>query len=178
MNDKQKAYKLLSILLQYPEQIGDIKQIQKEVYLLQNIRIIELLQKYLNYFTGQSIDELNRDYINIFDFNVNTTMYLTYPEYSDSLERGEAMLNIKRELHNAGYDLLANELPDYLPLLLEFASVDQTNIADRILEQYCKALIKLGNELKNINSPYQYLIEATRSLGGELQQQDLKGGVL
>lgn len=165
-------------MLQYPEQIDDIKYIQSEVNLLKNDQVKELLQSFLNYYSNQNINELNSEYINTFDFNANTTMYLTYPEYSESLERGEALLNIKRELNNAGYRIKANELPDYLPLILEFASLDSTNIAERILIQYNSALEKLRNGLKDIDSPYLFLVDATISLIEELQQEDLKGGVL
>lgn len=178
MNDKQKTYKLLSILLQYPEQIDDIKLIQREVNLLQNDQVKGLLQSFLNYYSSQGIDQLNRDYIDTFDFNTNTTMYLTYPEFSDSLERGEALLSIKRELEHAGYKIKANELSDYLPLILEFASLDSTEAAERILIQYNSGLVKLGDELKNLNSSYQFLMEAIILLTEELQQEDLKGGIL
>lgn len=178
MNDKQRAYKLISILFQYPEQVGDIKSIQKEVNLLQNIQVKEVLKSFLNHYSCQSIDQLSRDYINLFDFNVNTTLNLTYPDYSDSIERGGAMLNIKRELHNAGYNIKVNELPDYLPLLLEFVSLDSTNAAERILTQYSNVILKLNNELKGVESPYQYLVEAIITLMEESQLEDLEGGVL
>lgn len=178
MNNKQQAYKLLSILLQYPEHIDDIKHIQREANSLQNDQIKELLQRFLNYYSSQGIDQLNRDYINIFDFNANTSMYLTYPDYSDSLERGKVLLDIKRELHNAGYKIKVNELPDYLPLILEFASLDSSNTAERILIQYNDALVKLNNGLKDLGSYYQLLIEAVITLTEELQQEDLKGGAL
>jgi len=178
MNDKQRAYKLLSILLQYPEQVGDIKPIQKEVYLLLNIQVKELLQSFLNHYSSQDNGQISSDYINLFDFNANTTLYLTYPEFSESLERGAALLNIKRELHSAGYNIKINELPDYLPLLLEFASLDLDNVADRLLTQYSNAIIKLNNELKAVDSPYHFLIEAIIVLIEESHQEDLKGGVL
>ena len=58
-----------------------------------------------------------------FDFDRRATLYLTYHTHGDRRQRGIELVRLKRRFAEAGLELEGGELPDYLPALLEFASL-------------------------------------------------------
>ena len=68
-----------------------------------------------------------------------------------------------------GFDIKSNELPDYLPLILEFTAVVNYEKGLEILDQYLPELEKIKEQLKEKQNPYFYLLEAlTAFLKNEL----------
>ncbi|MDG3086584.1 hypothetical protein P7F88_10845 [Vibrio hannami] len=59
-------------------------------------------------------------------------LYLTHGRFGENRERGLAFVKLKMEFAKAGFYIKNDELPDYLPLILEFAS-----IADKTLFKKC-----------------------------------------
>lgn len=66
------------------------------------------------------VTDLEARYVATFDFNEPTALYLTAHELGDSRRRGQALIELRRLLRAAGFEEATAELPDYLPLLLEF----------------------------------------------------------
>jgi len=66
------------------------------------------------------VTELEARYVATFDFNEPTALYLTAHELGDSRRRGQALIELRALLRAAGFEEATAELPDYLPLLLEF----------------------------------------------------------
>jgi nitrate reductase molybdenum cofactor assembly chaperone NarJ/NarW len=158
MEEHRKIFKIASILLQYPEQgwIGD-EQLFHEISSLSNESVRKLFMQFLDYLTTNEIETLCEIYVNTFDFSDKTTMYLTYHLFGDQKERGQAFLKLKEEFRNAGFDLLDEELPDYLPVVLEFASVAPEEHAKKMLLIHKTTIDKIAEELKLANNPY-YLV--------------------
>lgn len=76
-------------------------------------------------------------YVATFDFNEARALYLTAHELGDSRRRGQALLDLRTMLRGAGFEPPEGELPDHLPLLLEFVAaappdVDTTPIERRL----------------------------------------------
>ena len=63
-----------------------------------------------------------RHYVETFDLRRRCALYLTYYRYGDTRKRGMAMLTFKAAYRAAGLEPLDDELPDYLPLVLDFAA--------------------------------------------------------
>lgn len=59
----------------------------------------------------------------VFDMNPITTLNLTYHTYGDNEERAAALVRLQQSYAQAGWERISGELPDYLPLMLEFLSV-------------------------------------------------------
>lgn len=59
-------------------------------------------------------------YVATFDFNEPAALYLTAHELGDSRRRGNALVELRALLRAYGFEEATEELPDYLPLLLEF----------------------------------------------------------
>ena len=58
-----------------------------------------------------------------FDFDRRASLHLTYHTYGDRRQRGLELVRLKRRYAEAGLPLEGGELPDYLPVLLEFAAL-------------------------------------------------------
>lgn len=65
---------------------------------------------------------LEARYVATFDFSEPTSLYLTAHELGDSRRRGQAMVELRRLLRAGGFEQATGDLPDYVPLLLEFAA--------------------------------------------------------
>ena len=62
-------------------------------------------------------------YVDAFDFSKQCSLHLTYHVHGDRRQRGLAMLKLKQAYRAAGFEPPGDELPDYLPLMLEFAAL-------------------------------------------------------
>ncbi|MDP5275315.1 nitrate reductase molybdenum cofactor assembly chaperone [Chengkuizengella axinellae] len=164
MEDSQKIFKLVSILLQYPEkEWKNNKELHEEISNLQDAGIKKRFLTFLTYLDNQSMNELWKNYVNIFDFNEKTTLYLTYIIFGDNRERGPAFVKLKQEFAEAGFMLEHDELPDYLPLILEFASIAPRENASKLFKIHRKAIDLLHVELEKMTSPYVNLLEICRA---------------
>ncbi|MGA8942958.1 MAG: nitrate reductase molybdenum cofactor assembly chaperone [Thermoactinomyces sp.] len=156
MNEYQKIFKLASVFLEYPEREWiENDGIREEVTSLENRRVRKC---YLRFLDGIEPETICETYVRTFDFSDKTTLYLTYPLFGDHRERGEALLKLKQEFREAGYPLLGNELPDYFPLVLEFASMADPAASRKVLMIHKKGIDQLLAGLEEINSPYRWVL--------------------
>lgn len=177
MDDKQKAFRIGSLLLDYPEKIGDLKGIKEEILSLKKHEVQNMYLKFVNYLETNNLRELCKEYVDTFDFNSQASLYITYFKLGEQSERGGALVDLKACFKKAGLVLRKNELPDYLPLLLEFASLAPSELIEDTLGRYSEEIEKLYRELERKDSYYQFIIKASLHLLGRELQQDLKGGV-
>ncbi len=98
-----------------------------------------------------------QQYIRIFDFGGHS-LYLTYLTHGETRQRGTALLEIKRELASGGLAITSGELPDYLPLLLEFAAIEERG--RRLLADYRDALVRLADDLGDQEGPFGLVLKA------------------
>lgn len=88
---------------------------------------------------------LEARYVATFDFNESASLYLTAHEQGDSRRRGQALVELRAMLRAAGFEQATEELPDYLPLLLEFlahATADAPRDAlERRLAAVCERIV-------------------------------------
>ncbi|WHZ18065.1 MAG: Respiratory nitrate reductase delta chain [Rhodanobacteraceae bacterium] len=114
-------------------------------------------------------DELEAEgrYVDLFDRGRRTSLNLFEHVHGDGRQRGPAMLELKQRYLDAGLEPVADELPDHLPLLLEYLSCrDMAEVRDTIGE-VAHILRKLGNTLLQRHSRYAAVMAALLALGGE-----------
>ncbi|HJV46065.1 MAG TPA: nitrate reductase molybdenum cofactor assembly chaperone [Bacillota bacterium] len=170
ISDHQDVFQLLSLLLQYPDQEDfDWTALRDGVRQLSNFKISQPLELFLNYLEGQSPKNLGITYVNTFDFNPVTTFYLTYARYGEEKERGETLVQLKELYEEAGFALITEELPDYLPLILEFVSVAPLAVSCRILKDFQSDIDRLQKELAKSENPYAWVLEALQIEMNEYQ---------
>ncbi|KRG11909.1 nitrate reductase molybdenum cofactor assembly chaperone [Lederbergia galactosidilytica] len=159
MNQNQKVYSLVSTLLQYPER--EWKEWLEQVDVLEefsdeSIRLT--LKPFLDYMKKTSYEELCKSYVYTFDFYDRTTLYLTYTVFKDNRDRGSILVQLRRQMMDYGMEFTTEELPDYLPLVLEFASIVPEKHSAKILQLHLRSIQNLELELQGVDSPYRYLI--------------------
>jgi nitrate reductase delta subunit len=120
-----------------------------------------------------SVDPLaiERAYVESFDFSKRSGLYLSFYAYGDRRQRGIAMLALKRRYAAAGLALRDGELPDYLPAVLEFASLSPTE-GRAVLAEFRPALELVRSALQAAESPYATLLNAASLTLGELSDAD------
>ncbi|MGV9776292.1 nitrate reductase molybdenum cofactor assembly chaperone [Streptosporangium sp. NPDC003464] len=97
-------------------------------------------------------------YVETFDFRRRCCLYLTYYVDGDTRRRGESLAALKVRYRAGGWELCGDELPDYLPVVLEFAALAPDGAA--ILRDNRAGLELLRLALRECASPYGSVIDA------------------
>ena len=159
-----KIYKILSVLLQYPEQelIDNLPEIKEWVNDTVDIDDQErsMLQTYLQQMEGTPLIELQAEYVKTFDMVPEHSLHLTHHLFGDDKNRGPALIDLGELYKDYGVEVSesAKELPDYLPLILEFAAYLDGNESTVFLSDAKKVFGVLMDNLKKAASPYADLI--------------------
>ncbi|BDA63614.1 nitrate reductase molybdenum cofactor assembly chaperone [Actinomyces capricornis] len=103
---------------------------------------------------------LAEHYVETFDRRRRCCLYLTYYAVGDTRHRGAAILAFKQALAAAGYEMTRDELPDYLPVVLELSARSDDEVAQALLSCHREGIEVLRSALADIGSPYGLLIEA------------------
>lgn len=161
---------LISILLQYPDE--DIVNMSlDELAEVQNQEVVIKIMKFHSYLQTNSLEELTDSYVRTFDFSETTNLYLTYSKLKDEKERGSILVKLKEIYRDEGFVLDSEELPDYLPLLLEFISIAKSETVKSLVPQFIEPIEEIKDGLHSVNSPYTGLLEATLIIFKEILDQ-------
>jgi nitrate reductase delta subunit len=160
-----RPYKLASVLLQYPTSalFGGLGVLDAEAARLPRTCAAPL-GRFLGWLRATPPDEVARHYVATFDLRRRCALYLTYYRYGDTRKRGMAMLAFKAAYRDAGFEQVkgegeaGGELPDYLPLVLDFAALHPRG--QELLRAHRADLELLLRALRNAPSPYADIIEA------------------
>ena len=121
------------------------------------------LTEFLRQFSATDPMRRASNYVATFDMQRRSSLHLTYYAYGDTRKRGMALLRFKYAYRQAGLDvddLENSELPDYLPMVLEFAAmVDQVQ-GERLLAEHVPVLELLRLSLQDNESYYTGLLAA------------------
>ncbi|HVS99695.1 MAG TPA: nitrate reductase molybdenum cofactor assembly chaperone, partial [Solirubrobacterales bacterium] len=107
-------------------------------------------------------------YVETIDLNKRSGLYLTFYSDGDKRERGSALVRLKRLYRAAGLPLEGTtELPDYLPVMLEFAATAPDGRGEIVLRESRASLELVRLALRDLGSPYADLLDATCAALGE-----------
>lgn len=106
-------------------------------------------------------------YVELFDRQRATSLHLFEHVHGDARDRGTAMIDLKAIYEQAGLRLAANELPDYLPVLLEYLSCRDMAEARSMLGDCAHILRSIGEALVDRGSPYGAVFKALLGAIGE-----------
>lgn len=150
-----------SRLLAYPTQqlIEDLPAITQVVHALPD-QWREHALRYLDSIDGRDLLELQSEYVAIFDLKRRCCLYLTYYLNGDTRRRGMALWRFQETYRMAGWSVSNGELPDFLPVLLEFAAAgSEPELAARqLLQEHREGLEVLRAALTKFDSPAQHLV--------------------
>jgi nitrate reductase delta subunit len=106
-------------------------------------------------------------YVDLFDRGRATSLHLFEHVHGESRDRGQAMVELKAIYAQAGLALAGSELPDYLPAMLEFLSLQPPEVAQEMLGDSAHLLRKVGEALVRHHSRYAAVFGALLALIGE-----------
>lgn len=121
------------------------------------------------------IDELGHDdllvaeerYVDLFDRGRALSLHLFEHLHGESRDRGEAMVELKQLYEKGGFELSARELPDYLPVVLEYLSCRDLAEAREMLADCAHILTTIGRSLVARRSRYAAVLQALIVVAGE-----------
>ena len=112
------------------------------------------------------------EYVELFDRGRATSLYLFEHVHGDSRDRGTAMIDLGETYARAGLLLVEDELPDYLPAVLEFVSTQPPREAKGFLGEMAHLLDAVHAALVQRASPYAAALAALLDLAGHKPQTD------
>ena len=114
--------------------------------------------------------ETEANYVQLFDHGRTTSLHLFEHVHGDSRDRGPAMIDLGQTYEQAGLYLAPDELPDYLPAVLEFVSTQPPAEAKAFLSEMAHIFNAIFSALQQRQSPYASIIGALLELAGEKAQ--------
>lgn len=120
---------------------------------------VRLLRQFCARVDGTAPLDLAARYVATFDRSRRRCLYLTYYTDGDTRRRGTTMAGLKALYRDHGWQPPADELPDFLPLMLEFAA-RAPDTGARLLADHRPALELLRFGLAAYRSPYADVVEA------------------
>jgi len=162
------TFKALSALLTYPtramqEAIPEIAAaIDREALLPAVIR--RQLDMLLGEIAAGDLYDIQERYVLLFDRTRSLSLHLFEHVHGESRDRGQAMIDLKSQYENAGLAISAAELPDFLPLFLEFLSMRPRAEAYEMLGQPAHILAAFAERLRKRHSAYEAVFRALVAL--------------
>jgi nitrate reductase delta subunit len=166
-----KTFKVLSVLLAYPdpELFGRFDELAS---VLENEAILPAEQRralgfVMSDFAGLDPLEAQERYVALFDRNRSLSLHLYEHIHGESRDRGPAMVQLAEVYRLHGVEITARELPDYLPLFLEFLSLLPTRAAASLLSEAVHVVAALRAKLAARGSPYAAVMGAVEALAAQ-----------
>jgi nitrate reductase delta subunit len=115
---------------------------------------------------GDLLDAEER-YVELFDRGRAASLHLFEHLHGEGRDRGQAMVDLKRLYEHAGFELSSRELPDYLPVVLEYLSCRDLAEAREMLSDCAHILRRIGQSLIARGSNYAAVLQALLVIAGE-----------
>ena len=106
-------------------------------------------------------------YVELFDRGRATSLNLFEHLHGESRDRGDAMVELKRRYERAGFELATRELPDHLPVVLEYLSCRGVAETGDMLRDCAHLLKRIGGALIARESSYAAVVQALLVIAGE-----------
>jgi nitrate reductase delta subunit len=169
-----RSLRVLARLLSYPDaqllgDLADMRQALRSESALAPLRLAELEQLMLLLEQRHPL-ELEADYVELFDRGHATSLHLFEHVHGDSRDRGPAMIDLTQTYEKAGLFLAPGELPDYLPVVLEFVSTQPPQEARAFLGEMAHIFNALFSALQSRATAYASVLAALLELSGEKVQ--------
>jgi len=163
-----KTFKVISLLLCYPEsdwlaalpELEDALAAEADFNGEANVRLAPLFEQLRQ--TG--LIALQENYVATFDRNPSHSLHLFEHIHGESRDRGSAMIDLLQEYWKHDFDASASELPDYVPLFLEFLSQLPADEALELLGDAVHVLATIGRKLDANGSPYATAFQLLEAL--------------
>ncbi|MGK5079890.1 nitrate reductase molybdenum cofactor assembly chaperone [Janthinobacterium sp. HLX7-2] len=154
MNNPMNHYHILSRLLLYPEPELIAHLPQLETALAATPEWQALVSPLLAHLGNSKLIDLQQQYVATFDRNPSHSLHLFEHIHGESRDRGQAMVDLMEEYKRHGLQMVGDDLPDFVPLFLEFLAQLDGETAGRLLGDAVHVLAHIGRKLTANGSPY------------------------
>lgn len=165
-----KSLLLISRLLDYPTEELYQSLAEAQGWIADSDELTEFqksqLASFISYFADMDLLDWQADYDSLFERGRSVSLLLFEHIHGESRDRGQAMINLLNEYKQAGLDIGIKELPDYIPLFLEFLSTQGRENAQGWLQDVAHILALLKVRLEQRDSIYQTLFSVLVELSG------------
>ena len=159
-----KTFRALAALLSYPT--AELVQAAPEIRdVIDRESIVPAadraaLRRLIDEIAAGDLYDLQERYGLLFDRTRSLSLHLFEHVHGESRDRGQAMVDLLKLYEEAGYTPTASELPDFLPLFLEFASTRAPREAVALVGQPADVIAALRERLAKRQSPYEAVMAA------------------
>lgn len=154
------AWRVSSALLRYPDEallaaLSAIRETALEARIPHADEVVSLIDAW----RSRELIELQAEYVEVFDLGRGSSLYMTWHQYGDSRQRGLVLSKLKREFQSHGMAPVEDELPDWLPLMLEFAALVPEPAGGELLENWRAPIELVRRALHDQDRPEAVLLD-------------------
>ena len=166
-----KSLRVLALLLGYPDaelraHLSELRAALHAERALSASRLAEL-DALIATLARKGVLEAESDYVELFDRGRATSLHLFEHVHGDSRDRGPAMIDLTKTYEQAGLFLGEGELPDFVPVVLQFTSTLAPRQAREFLGEMGHIFNAIFAALQKRESPYACVLGALLELAGE-----------
>jgi nitrate reductase delta subunit len=170
------ALKVISRLLDYPSEAlfthaDDLVNAINESVLL-STKSKEQLVEFTHQLTRSELYDAQERYDLLFDRGRSLSLLLFEHVHGESRDRGQAMVDLMKEYTDHGFEISSEQLPDYIPLYLEFLSEQDQPYAQEWLSDVSHILTILSERLRARDCNYSALFDAMIELSGAAVERE------
>lgn len=162
--------KVLARVLEYPTEELQASKDALVAAVLEDSRLPrqnkEQLLRCVEMICDGDLLDMQENYVGMFDKGRATSLLLFEHVHGESRDRGQAMVDLMEEYRTNGLEIDARELPDYLPLFLEYLSTRPWDEIRNWLEDIHHILGLLGERLYQRESFYHVVMDSLLTLSG------------
>ena len=169
-----RTLRVLALLLGYPDaelraHLPELRAALHAERALGAARLAEL-DAFITRLATRRPLEVEADHVELFDRGRGTALHLFEHVHGDSRDRGPAMIDLCQTYEAAGLYLAPGELPDHLPVVLQYASTQPPAQARAFLGEFAHILQVIFTALLRREAAHAVLLAALLDLAGEKAQ--------
>jgi nitrate reductase delta subunit len=163
-----KTLKVLSALLVYPTvelqaAAAELKRVLRAEAALKG-RHLSAVEALIEDIAGRDLYDAQERYILLFDRTRSLSLHLFEHVHGESRDRGQAMVDLIQVYEEAGFRPVSEELPDFVPMFLEYAATRAPAEAIELVGQPGHVFAALRERLAKRGSPYEAVFAALVAL--------------
>ncbi|WP_299826346.1 nitrate reductase molybdenum cofactor assembly chaperone [uncultured Roseobacter sp.] len=176
VHQQDRPLKALSLILSYPTRELQHAMPEISAVLASDTRLTAAarrgLRPLLEELSGRDIYDLEEQYVMLFDRSRTLSLNLFEHVHGESRDRGGAMVSLVETYRAGGFDPVTSELPDHLPVLLEYLSTRPCAEVQETLADAAHIFEALNARLVRRESPYGAVFASLLQLAGVTPDQE------
>ena len=173
--------RVISRLLDYPTQAlfnasDELVQVVKSAKVSEENK--QSLITFIESLSKKDLYDAQERYDLLFDRGRSLSLLLFEHVHGESRDRGQAMVDLMNVYKSKDFEVMSSQLPDYIPLYLEFLSEQEVGYAEEWLGDICHLMTMLSERLIERECDYSVLFDSLIELSGiEVNREEVAAAV-